>query len=327
MEIPKMQQKAIMRISSIRIALDVVADFWTLLILRELFVGATQWRELEERLETPPATLNKRLKSLVDVGCIEKVKLAGRKGSAYHLTEMGKDLFPFQMASREWQLKWDPRPGVFVTPWVHRCGHPLRCRDVCGGCGEEISNTSIRLQDDGTPEFDYAPPPSRYQRSSGSAARDARAKGSAPPKVVEVIGNRRSSLIMAAILRGSNRFEDILNYAQLPPGTLSDRLKRLQLLDVIHSRLYQRHPDRHEYLPNEAGLDLVFLSLQLLGWSNRWLRKNGAGTTRAIHTGCGQVIESRLVCAHCGTDVRLDDCTLSAPLDRVGHAALPAAKG
>lgn len=299
--------------SSIRIALDVVADFWTLLILREMFIGATQWSELEERLEIPPSTLNKRLKALVDAGCVERTQQQGRKESFYRLTAMGKDLFPFQMASREWQLKWDRRAGVFVTPWRHSCGHDLRCRSECGQCGEEIANNTVRLVEAGMTEFTYAPPPARHQRSSGQAARDARAKGSTPPKVIEVIGNRRSSLIMAAILRGNHRFDDILNYAQLPPGTLSDRLKQLQLLDVVHSRLYQRGPERHEYFASEAGLDLIFLSLQLLDWSNRWLQRQGSGSTRAVHTGCGRQMESRLVCVHCGDLVRLDDCRLGNP--------------
>ena len=97
--------KAQKPVSSIRIALDVVADFWTQLILREMFMGASQWCELEEFLEIPPSTLNKRLKALIDAGCVERTQQQGRKESCCHLTEMGKDLFPFQIASREWQLK------------------------------------------------------------------------------------------------------------------------------------------------------------------------------------------------------------------------------
>lgn len=295
---------------SIRIGFDLVGDHWTVMIFREMFMGATQWSEFEQRLEIPPSTLNKRLKTLEAAGCISKWKKDGSRESSYALTQMGRDLFPFQMASREWQLKWDSRPGKFVTPWVHDCGQPLRCRSVCSECGLEIDSGDISFRDGGTPEADYVRPPSRHQRSSGSIARDARAKSSTPPKVNEVIGNHRSSVIMGAILRGLNRFDDILNYTRLPPATLSDRLKKLQLLDFVHTRLYQRRPDRHEYFASEAGMDLVGLSLELLRWSDHWLRGFGAGATQAYHSPCGKVIESRLRCVHCDKDVRFENCHL-----------------
>lgn len=303
-----------MHSNSIRIALDVVADYWTALLFREMFMGATQWTEFQNNLEIPPSTLKRKLTFLIKSGCVEKLKRKSSRVSSYQLTEMGKDLFPFQMASREWQIKWDRRPGVFLTPWVHRCGTPLRCRDMCNACGAEIESTTIRLRDDMVTETAYSAPSARHQRGSGETPRDARAPASTPPKVIEVIGNRRSSLTMAAILRGKTRFHDILEHSQLPPATLADRLKRLQLLNLVHSRLYQRRPDRHEYIASESGSDLILLSLQLLKWSNRWLRGMGAGATSAVHTTCDQAMESVLVCAHCGEAVALDDCHLDTAL-------------
>lgn len=104
--------------SLIRAALDIAADQWTLLVLRELYMGARQWSDFTAWLNIPPATLNQRLKQLVETGCVAKHSVAGST-SIYQLTEKGVDRFAFQMAAREWQLRWHPRGGAFVTPWVH----------------------------------------------------------------------------------------------------------------------------------------------------------------------------------------------------------------
>ena len=301
-----------MQFSTIRIALDAVADYWTALIFRELFMGAEQWSELEAALEVPPSTLNKRLKELVALGCLERRAAPGRKESRYVLTEMGRDLFPFQMAAREWQLTWDRRPGVFVTPWVHQCGAPLRCSSLCSQCHQLIENGDVRLEESSVVLVPYQAPPPRHRRGAGATARDARAKSSSYPKVMAVIGNRRSSMVMSAILRGQVRFDEIVRQTGLPTATVSEQLKQLQLSNLVHSRLYQRRPDRYEYQASEAGIDLVGLALQLISWANRWLADRGAGATRAIHTDCGRAMHSRLVCSTCREAVTLDTCHLDS---------------
>ncbi len=260
------------RRSLIRAALDIVADQWTILILREFFIGASQWSDFTNALNIPPATLNARLKQLVRSGCVVKRALPPNGAPGYELTDKGSQLFPIQMAMREWQLKWDARPGAWVTPWVHACGQPLRCHSACHACGKDLRASEISLVDRPV-TFVQASGSEHNRRLYSVAGVDRRSSNPQPGRVIEVSGDRCATLIMAALLRGCKRFDEIERWTELPPATLSQRLRKLQILGLVHTRLYQERPDRSEYYPSPAGWDLLELTLALYQWAERCLAK------------------------------------------------------
>jgi DNA-binding HxlR family transcriptional regulator len=83
-------------------SLDVIGDWWSLLIVRDAFDGLTRFGEFQKSLGIAKNILSERLRTLVSRGILELVP-AGDGGSRmqYRLTEMGRDLFPVMVALRQ----------------------------------------------------------------------------------------------------------------------------------------------------------------------------------------------------------------------------------
>ena len=98
-------------------ALDVIGDRWTLLIVRDLFLGKTRYGEFLASAERIPTNiLADRLKRLEREGLVETVPYSERPPrSAYRLTDKGRDLGPAIRALIVWGLRHVPgtvRPAV-----------------------------------------------------------------------------------------------------------------------------------------------------------------------------------------------------------------------
>lgn len=88
--------------------LDVIGDRWTLLIIRDLFLGRSRFNEF--RQSTPrisPKLLSERLKRLEDDGIVERTLHESRPPRAeYHLTEKGRSIFPVLFAIGTWGFEY-----------------------------------------------------------------------------------------------------------------------------------------------------------------------------------------------------------------------------
>ena len=82
-------------------ALDVVGERWTLLILRDMVVGATRFNDIARGLPGLSRTLlATRLRHLERAGVVE------RTGRAYVLTSAGRALEPLVFGMAEWGARW-----------------------------------------------------------------------------------------------------------------------------------------------------------------------------------------------------------------------------
>ncbi len=114
---------------SVAQSLDIIGDWWTLLIVREALLGTQQFADFQSRLGIAKNILSKRLQRLVENEILMRVDI-GRSGSrfAYRLTPRGKDLLTVITALREWGDRWifgegnepvvirDRRTGGLVPP-------------------------------------------------------------------------------------------------------------------------------------------------------------------------------------------------------------------
>lgn len=93
--------------------LDLVGDRWTLLIVRDLFLGRTKFKEfLELSPGIPTRMLSERLKSLERHGLIERTIYSTHPLRAeYHLTGLGRSLRPVLEAIVAWGLEHTFEPG------------------------------------------------------------------------------------------------------------------------------------------------------------------------------------------------------------------------
>jgi DNA-binding HxlR family transcriptional regulator len=100
-------------------ALEVVGERWTLLIVRDLLLGARRFTDLARSLnDITPTRLTIRLRQLEAAGIVLREPLAGRE-VRYRLTEAGLGLAPVIDALTLWGIEHarePPRPGEAVHP-------------------------------------------------------------------------------------------------------------------------------------------------------------------------------------------------------------------
>ena len=112
---------------SIAQALEVLGDWWTLLIIREAFLGTRRFADFEANLGISKSVLARRLRQLIDHEVLEAID-AGQFGRRleYRLTARGKDLVTVITALRQWGDRWihgEGREPLLVLD--RRTGRPL----------------------------------------------------------------------------------------------------------------------------------------------------------------------------------------------------------
>lgn len=90
-------------------SLDILGDRWTLLIIRDLILGRTRFRDFTASPEGIPTNiLSDRLERLLQHDIVKQIPAEdGTKRFAYLLTEKGKALRPVLAAMRDWGLTWE----------------------------------------------------------------------------------------------------------------------------------------------------------------------------------------------------------------------------
>ena len=90
-------------------ALDVFGDRWTLLVIRDLVLGKTRFKDFAASPEgIPTNVLSERLSRLLAHGIVSQVSAGeGSKHLAYRLTDKGRALLPILGAIRDWSLAWE----------------------------------------------------------------------------------------------------------------------------------------------------------------------------------------------------------------------------
>ena len=88
-------------------ASEIIGEKWTLLIIRELLMGARRFNEMQRGLSLiSPTILTKRLNSLVDHGLVLKKKIPGQQGYEYFPTESCRELLPIIKSLGDWGMRW-----------------------------------------------------------------------------------------------------------------------------------------------------------------------------------------------------------------------------
>lgn len=88
-------------------ATEILGEKWTILIVRELIMGATRFNEIQRGLGLiSPALLTSRLKSLEEHGLVIKRRISGQKGFEYFPTKACEELMPVLVTMGEWGLCW-----------------------------------------------------------------------------------------------------------------------------------------------------------------------------------------------------------------------------
>jgi len=124
--------------------LDVVGEWWTLMIVRDAFRGARRFEEFRS-VGIADNILSNRLRKLVEQGVFERRKYSDHpERFEYVLTEKGRDLLSVVAALASWGKKWTV--GRDITGMRHEvCGEPLRLQIYCDKCERTVDASEIRV--------------------------------------------------------------------------------------------------------------------------------------------------------------------------------------
>ena len=133
---------------SVARSVAVIGDRWTLLILRDLFLGVRRFEAFEKRLGISRSIIADRLKKLTDEGVLRREAYQDNPvRHEYRLTDKGLALHPVMMAIVHWgDVHY---AGAAGPPLIHRhkaCGCDFAPVQTCSECGEAVAARDVEVR-------------------------------------------------------------------------------------------------------------------------------------------------------------------------------------
>jgi DNA-binding HxlR family transcriptional regulator len=129
-------------------SLDVIGDWWSLLIIRDALMGKRRFGEFQKNIGLAKNILTVRLRSLLDHGILKTAPASD--GSAYQeyvLTPKGRGVFPILVALRQWSEEFPGDPDGFATLLVDRYkGRPVRKLELRSRDGRLLGNGDTEVR-------------------------------------------------------------------------------------------------------------------------------------------------------------------------------------
>jgi DNA-binding HxlR family transcriptional regulator len=132
---------------SVAQCLEVIGEWWSMLILRDVFLGVTRFDHFQQRLGISRNVLNQRLAHLVEHGVLEKTPYSERPlRYDYRLTDKGRDLWPVLTTMRQWGDKHAAPNGPPLRLRHKDCGRLTSAVLHCDKCEEPLDFRAVRAQ-------------------------------------------------------------------------------------------------------------------------------------------------------------------------------------
>lgn len=133
------------QVCSIARTLEIVGERWTMLVLRDVFLGLRRFDEIQADLGVARNVLTNRLDKLVDSGVLERHPYQERPvRHEYRLTEKGVDLWPVVVSMMQWGDRYAPAGAGPPVVLEHRgCGGALTAHRTCERCGKALGPRDV----------------------------------------------------------------------------------------------------------------------------------------------------------------------------------------
>jgi DNA-binding HxlR family transcriptional regulator len=133
---------------SVANALDVIGDRWSLLILRDAFLGVRRFDHWQRDLGIARNILAQRLDRLVEAEVLETRRYQDNPPrDEYVLTAKGKDLLDVLLTLWRWGDRWAPPPEEMHRDLIHLdCGEVTHAVPSCAHCGGELKRSNLRIE-------------------------------------------------------------------------------------------------------------------------------------------------------------------------------------
>lgn len=124
---------------SIARAIAYIGDEWSLMILRELFLGTRRFDDFQHFTGMSTHLVSKRLRKLEQQNIvIRKPYSSNPPRFEYRLTEMGREVWPIIIALKQWGDRWLVEEPIPVQIQHKSCGHVTTPELACSQCGETL---------------------------------------------------------------------------------------------------------------------------------------------------------------------------------------------
>jgi DNA-binding HxlR family transcriptional regulator len=284
-------------------ALKIVGDRWTILILRDAFLGRHKFSEFREYSKIARGTLTNRLEFLIEHEILHKVPYSQSPPRfEYKLTPRGLALYPWALMVWEWETHWgNHSDSNMPSMLIHNIDkqHTLKPICICRYCHHEVTYKDVeRIQDPNVadiPVKNVVDSISAQRRSRGNIVSDSDFRLG---HIIEVIGDRWSTLIVASVFLGLSRYDDFHQQLGIATNILADRLKLMVDLGVFTRNIYQEAPPRYEYKLTDKGESLYGMTLAIRQWVLDYLPPMER-TFKLIHSACGNDLDVDIICAKC----------------------------
>lgn len=126
---------------------ESVNDSWSVLILRDAFLGVRRFDQFVKSLGIARNTLTSRLERLIEAGMLETRPYQDNPlRNEYRLTAKGKDLFDVLMTLWAYGERWDPPTDPDHQRAIHvDCGQEANAVAHCSHCGERLTRHNVRI--------------------------------------------------------------------------------------------------------------------------------------------------------------------------------------
>jgi DNA-binding HxlR family transcriptional regulator len=145
---------------SVAKSLELVGERWTMLVVREVFLGNRRFDEMASRLGIARNVLTARLSRLVEEGVLERVRYQERpERFEYRLTEKGIDLWPVIVSLVQFGDQYYAPDGPPLVMRHKGCGGGLDAHRTCERCGEKLTARDVIAEPGpGSAQFSAAVP-------------------------------------------------------------------------------------------------------------------------------------------------------------------------
>lgn len=136
------------KLCSIARTLGLIGEPWTLLIIRNSFLGAKRFEDFQSQLGLTRHVLSDRLKMLVANEVLKKVPYGEKAGRfEYRLTTKGRSLYPIIVTMTNWGDTWMSDENGPPITYVHaKCGNETQPVMTCACCGEALNAQDMQIK-------------------------------------------------------------------------------------------------------------------------------------------------------------------------------------
>lgn len=283
--------------TSLRRALAILGDPWTMLILKEAFNGTRRFAAFQRQLNIPRQTLSLRLAHLCSEQMLYK-RYARPSHTSVEYAPTPKTLDLQDTMYSVWLWHTANRGQIDVLPFdiVHTtCGEVLSATYRCRHCREPVDTSSLTILDTDPPQLDEGPR-ARISRRNDKAIQAAFEGRTDQMLAASIVGDLAANEILFRLFRAPAHMMALSRELGLGMAVLRGRLDKLQALGLVD----EHHQGRRSVwctLPKAEGLFPLLLSIT--AWGDRWCNDGRPPPQKFVHA-CGHLVQARFNCVSCG---------------------------